>query len=235
MNSEHQIIDRELLSYATTEEKATFYRRTYAHLAGGFLVFLILETLFLSTPAIVNLGLRMTQGYTWLIVLGLFMLATSQAEKMVARSTNRNGQYLGYFIYILAEAFIFVPLLSIAMLMTQSTVIFTQAFIITLALFGGLSLVVFVTKKDFSFMRTFLVVGSFVALGLIIVAIIFGINLGFWFSAAMVLLAGGAILYQTSNIVHRYHSDQYVLAALGLFASFMLLLWYVLQMLMSRD
>ena len=51
----------------------------------------------------------------------------------------------------------------------------------------------------------------------------------------MVLLAGGSILYQTSRLVHDYHSTQHVAAALGLFASFMLLFYYILQIFMSRD
>ena len=64
---------------------------------------------------------------------------------------------------------------------------------------------------------------------------IFGFALGLWFSVAMVALAGGSILYQTSNLRYRYDKSQHVLAALGLFASFMLLLWYIIRILMSRD
>jgi FtsH-binding integral membrane protein len=51
----------------------------------------------------------------------------------------------------------------------------------------------------------------------------------------MVLLAAGSILYQTSNMIHRYSADQYVVASIGLFASFMLMLWYIIQFFMSRD
>jgi FtsH-binding integral membrane protein len=49
----------------------------------------------------------------------------------------------------------------------------------------------------------------------------------------MVLVAGGSILYQTSNIIHHYRPDQHVAASLGLFASVALLFWYVLQILIS--
>ena len=48
----------------------------------------------------------------------------------------------------------------------------------------------------------------------------------------MVVFASGAILYNTSNLLHRYDPDQYVAAALSLFASVALLFWYVLQILM---
>ena len=109
-----------------------------------------------------------------------------------------------------------------------------QAAITTLALFTGLSAVVLVTKKDFSFLRSIIMVGSFVALGIIIAGVIFGFNLGLVFSGGMVLLASASILYQTSNLIHKYSTDQYVGASVGLFASLMLLFWYILSI-FSRD
>ena len=105
----------------------------------------------------------------------------------------------------------------------------------TLALFTGLSAVVFLTKKDFSFMKTGLTIGFFIAIGLIVAGTLFGFNLGLWFSVAMCLLAGGSILYQTSNLINKYTTEDYIPAALGLFASLMLLFWYILSIFMSRD
>ena len=232
---ENTVNNKVLLTEGTDVERVEFYKKTYAHVAGGFLAFLLLEVIFLNTPAIVNLGLSMLSGWSWLIVLGLFMLATTQAEKMVARAETRNMQYLGYFIYIVAEAFIFVPLLYMAIATTGSTDLLVQAFSLTVALFAGLSAMVFFTNKDFSFLRGAIVMGGFIAMGLIVAGMIFGFNLGLWFSVAMVALAAGSILYQTSNLKYRYDKSQYVLAALGLFASFMLLLWYIIRIFMSRD
>jgi len=129
-----------------------------------------------------------------------------------------------------------VPLIYIAAtFMDTGLEILQQAAVVTLALFTGLSAVVFVTKKDFSFLKAGLTIGFFIALGLIVAGTLFGFDLGVWFSAAMCLLAGGSILYQTSNLVNEYSEDQYIPASLGLFASLMLLFWYVLQLFMSRD
>ncbi len=50
----------------------------------------------------------------------------------------------------------------------------------------------------------------------------------------MVALAGAAILYDTSNILRHYHEDQYVGAALELFASVAMMFWYILRLLMGR-
>jgi uncharacterized protein len=49
----------------------------------------------------------------------------------------------------------------------------------------------------------------------------------------MIALASGYILYDTSNVMHRYRTDQYVAAALALFASVALLFWYILRLMMS--
>ena len=223
------------LTQATNYERIAFYRKTYLHVALAFLVFLLLEVVFLNTPAIVSIGLKMTQGWTWLIVLGAFMLVTNFAEKWAANAESKRTQYLGFGLYIVAEAFIFVPLLYIAMYYSGGEAILQQAFLVTLFLFAALSSVVFLTKKDFSFLRTAITVGSIVAIGIIVAGIAFGFDLGLVFSGFMVLLAAASILYQTSNLVHRYHSGQYVVAALGLFASFMLMLWYIIQFFMSRD
>ena len=234
---ENNQLNNEFINITTTTsevERAEFYKKTYLHVALGVLVFIVVEYLFLHTEAIVKFALSLTEGKMWLLMLGGFMLVTNVAESMAVKSTDRNKQYLGYFLYILAEAFIFVPLLYIAMYYVEGDVI-QQAAVLTLGLFTGLSAVVLMTKKDFSFLRTALTVGGFVAIGLIIAGLLFGFNLGLWFSAGMVLLAAGSILYQTSNLVHKYRTDQYVAAALGLFASLMLMFWYILRILMSRD
>jgi hypothetical protein len=218
-------------------ERAAFYRKTYAHVAAATLLFVVVESVFLSIPSLVNFMLGMMQGWTWFIVLGLFMFATNYAEKIAHTSHDKSTQYLALLLMVVAYAVIFIPLIYMAMYygaMNEESVL-NQAVITTLALFTGLSAVVLVTKKDFSFLRSIIMIGSFVALGIIIAGMIFGFDLGLVFAGGMVLLAGAAILYQTSNLVHKYSTDQYVGASLGLFASLMLLFWYVLSIFMSRD
>lgn len=228
--------DKLLLSQVSDVDRVAFYKKTYAHVAGGVLVFVLFEYLLLQSDAIVDFALSMTEGFKWLIMLGGFMFITNYAEKMALKTPDKNKQYLAYGLYILAEAFIFVPLIYIAAFYMESgPEILNQAAIVTLALFTGLSAVVFVTKKDFSFLKTGLTIGFFIAIGLIIAGTLFGFNLGLWFSVGMCLLAGGSILYQTSNLVNKYTSEDYIPASLGLFASLMLLFWYILSIFMSRD
>jgi hypothetical protein len=230
---EHQ--GKVVLSTATQAERVAFYKKTYAHVAGGVLVFIVFEYLLLQSRAIVEFTLSMLTGYRWLLMLGGFMFITHYAESTVMRAANRNVQYMGYALYIFAEAFIFVPLLYIAIAYTEGFALLEQAAIVTLSLFAGISAIVFVTGKDFSFLKAGLTVGFFIALGLILAGTLFGFDLGLWFSVGMCVLAAGSILYQTSNMVHKYGTEDYVPAALGLFASLMLLFWYVIQIFLSRD
>jgi len=215
--------------------RADFIKKTYLHVALSVLLFIGVEALLLSIPAVVKAGLWMTQGMQWLLMLGGFMFVTTMAERWAHKSTNRTQQYGALLLYVFAQAFIFVPLMYIAMSYSGDDGLIAKAGIMTLFLFSGLTAVVFITGKDFSFLRTAIAIGGMIALGLIVVSVIFGFNLGVVFSGAMVLLAGASILYQTSKILDGYHQDQYVAASLGLFASLMLLFWYILQIFMSSS
>ena len=137
-------------------------------------------------------------------------------------------QYLALTGYVVAEAIIFVPLLYIANHYAPGAI--GGAALVTFLGFTGLSLVVFMTRKDFSFLRGILFWGGIVALVLIAGGVIFGFNLGTFFDVAMIALAGGAILYDTSNVLYHYSEDRYVAAALEMFASVALMFWYVLRL-----
>lgn len=141
-----------LVGVLSEVERVAFYKKTYSHVAGGVLVFILFEWLLLQSDIIVDFMLSMTEGYKWLLMLGGFMLATNYAESMAMRTEDKNKQYLAYGIYIFFEALIFVPLIYIAAFYMESgPEILNQAAIVTLALFTGLSAVVFVTKKTSHF------------------------------------------------------------------------------------
>ena len=220
----------QIVSYATNEAQATFYRKTYSHVAMALLAFIAVEAILLNVVP-ESLIISMVSGkWVWLLILGGFWLGSILASKWT-QAQDKNTQYMGLGLYVLLEAVIFMPIIFLAMYFTDGTAILSQAGIITLALFGGLTAVVFLTRVD---LRSILVIGGFVALGLIVAGAIFGFDLGLWFSVAMVALAAGGILYETYNIKNVYSTDQYVGAALQLFSSIMLLFWYILRILMSR-
>ena len=138
---------------------------------------------------------------------------------------------MGLGIYVLAEGLIFAPMFGIAQLVAPGAI--GAAGFITLLLVGALTWTAFSSKTDFSFLGGILKVGGLVALGTIIAGAIFGFKLGIWFSGITVLFAGACVLYDTSRIIHDYPADRPVGAALHLFASIALMLWYVLRILIS--
>lgn len=216
------------------ETRATFIRKTYAHLAGAITAFAILEAMMqsmgLGDAALEVLG---TSRFSWLIVLAAFMGVSWLANKWALGSTSPTTQYLGLGLYVVAEAVIFLPL--IAMARSYDSNVIGQAAVVTLALVMGITAMAFTLKKDFSFLGGILRMGGFVLLGLIVCSFFLPISLGFWFSAIAAIFAGGCILYDTSNIMYHYRPGQHIAASLSLFASVALLFWYILRIFMSRD
>jgi FtsH-binding integral membrane protein len=223
---------------AGESERAAFIRRTYGHLAGAILAFMAIELLVfrvLFPTEEAQLGLvRNLFGtrFSMLLLLAAFIGGGYLASWWANTSTSMTMQYLGLGLYVVLQAVIFIPLLCIAVNYTDGTVLPTAG-ILTLGVFGGLTMSVFVTRKDFSFLGPILSIVSFLALGLIIAALIFGFSLGLLFSFAMVALASGYILYSTSNVLHHYGTHQHVAAALSLFAAVALLFFYILRILLA--
>ena len=169
------------------------------------------------------------------MILGGFSLLGWLSRSLVAEADNVNKQYMGLGAYIIGEALIFAPILYIAAAYTNDSNLIVTAAILTLMMFAGITAVAFTSGKDFSFLGNFLRIGGFIALGLIICSVLFGFTLGLIFSTVMIVFASAAILYTTSNIIHRYATHQHVAASLELFASVALLFYYILMTLLRSS
>jgi uncharacterized protein len=217
---------------ARPTERAAFIQRTYQHLAAAVAAFILVEyLLFQSGIAQAFSASIATSRFGWLMVLGGFSLLGWFSRSLAAKADSVNLQYAGLGIYIVAQAIIFSPLIYQAT--TFADKVLPTAGFLSLIMFGGLTAVAFITQKDFSFLGSILTMGGFIALGLIACGAIFGFSLGLFFSVAMVIFASAAILYDTSNVLHHYNTNQHVAASLELFASVALLFWYILRLVMS--
>jgi FtsH-binding integral membrane protein len=225
-------------------DRVTFLRKTYAHLGGALIAFAAL-TWFLMTH-MTEMSIKWTmwtgQGMSWLIVLGLFMAVNIGAQRLAMHETSRGLQYVGLGMIVVAWSFLMQPILWFIIAKfhgssnTSPTAIITQSAIITLAIFIGLTLTVFVSKKDFSFLRGILSICTFAALGTIVASLLFGFTLGAFFSGLIILLMAGYILHQTSLILSYFPPTAHVAAALMLFGTIATLFMHVLNVMgMMRD
>ena len=217
------------------QERAEFIKKTYTHLAGAVGTFILLETFLIQSGIAASVTQVLTGSrFSWLAILAGFSLLGWLSRGLAGRADSISLQYGGLGLYVVAEAFLFAPLIYIASSMYDPTIVPTAG-ILTSLMFAGLTAVAFTTGKDFTFLGGALKIGGFVALRIIICSAIFGFTLGLFFSVLMVGFAMAAILYDTSKIMLHYSKDQYVAASLELFASVALLFWYVLRILMSMS
>jgi len=218
------------------EVRGAFLIRVYQHLLAAVVAFMVFEVLLFATGLAEGIyDLVATSSGTWLLVLGGFMLVNWMATSAAHDVLNPSRQYAGLFGLAGAEALIFAQFLYYVFNVEGGgAVTVGSAAVVTAIGFAGLSVVGLVTRKDLSFLRPLLLWAGVMALVLILAALLFGLELGVWFSLAMIGLAGASILYQTQTILRRYPEEAYVGAAVQLFASVMLLFWYVLRLFSRR-
>ncbi len=245
-----------IVSEAPASDRVAFFKRTYLHVAGAFAAFGSLLYYFFQgfkfevvgrslevgtgVAASVTRGLfslmDSTGGFGILIVMVMFWGGTYVAQKLAENRASRQSQYLGLGLYVVLEALIFIPLIVMVGLKTHGnpSEVLVPACAVTAALVIGLTVAVFTMGIDFSFLRVAIVIGSFCALGVILVSIFTNSDLGNWFSIIMILLMATVILYQTQVIKDSCETDQHVLAAFILFSAFVTLLFYVIRLFAGR-
>lgn len=215
--------------------RAAFIRRTYTHLTGAILALIGLEfVLFNAVPQATMQGMvaTMTGGYGWLLVMVGFMAVSWVARSWANSGSSAPIQYAGLALYVGAWGVMLLPILYICISVGEPSLPATAA-VITGVAFLGLTAVAFITRADLSNWGRYLMIGGFVAMGVIVAGILFGFSLGLWFSAVMVAFMCAYILYDTSNVIHHFGVDQHVAASLVLFADVVMLFFYVLRILMA--
>ncbi|MFQ5556389.1 MAG: Bax inhibitor-1 family protein, partial [Acidimicrobiales bacterium] len=212
--------------------RGDFIVRVYQHLLGAVLAFVVFEALLFNIGAAERIyDFVAGGGYRWLIIRGGFMVGQWFVAQAAADMLNPSKQYGALFAMAALEALIFAPFLYYLFeIENDGATTVAAAALITALGFGGLTVVALITRKDLSFLRPMVMFGFVAALVLIVAAVMFGFDLGVWFSVAMITLAGMAILYQTQQVLRQYPEQAHVAAALVLFASLMTMFWYVLRL-----
>ena len=194
---------------ASLAERLGFIRKVYA--------LFFLATLFAVGGVLLALlvfpSLMLAALYHPFIAL-LVMLGAVMGAQAVRHVPGVN--LLALFGFTTLTGVVISPLIAIVSQNNPASLL--QAGVLTVGIFGGLTAYVFVSNKDFSFLR------GMVTTGLIVIVIAALLNmfvastaLGFAVSAAALLLFSGFVLYDTSNIIRRYPTNEYVAGALSLY------------------
>jgi len=215
----------------TADNRAQFIRKTYTHVAGALAAFIILETIFIQT----GIALRIQSIFSGIPFLFFgVVIAGGFITSHLSNSMSRQMQYLGLAVQVVFYAVIFALLIPYAIVYAPKAL--PAAALTTGGLTLGLTSVVFSTRKDFSFLAPIITIGFFILLAVGLGSFIFNYAVStMLFAGAGALLAAGALLFDTSKVLHHYPTHMHVGASVHIFGSIMTLFWYILQLFMSRD
>jgi len=222
---------------APVEDRASFIMRVYQHVFGAIVAFGLIEVLLFNTgvaEVMYDFFLSPLVGRgRWMLLIGAYMVGMWFVSNAASDHHPPARQYAALLGSSAVYALMFAPFLYLVYTVQDAGASIVAAALITAIGAGLLTVIAFVTKRDLSFLRRYVMWGMALALLLIVGSWLFGWNLGMWFSVAMIGLMGAAILYQTQDIVKRYPTTAYVAAAVTLFGSLMTMFWYVLRLVME--
>lgn len=200
-------------------------RNTYALLA--------MTLLFSALTA----GAAVAMGVQQMNIL-VFFIGAYGLMFLVHKTANSAMGLLATFAFTGFMGFTLGPILSAYLTLPNGGSLIMTALAMTGATFVGLSAVALITKKDFGFLANFLTAGAIVLILAMVAGIFFHIPaLSLAVSAGFVLFSSAAILFQTSEIVHRGGETNYILATITLYVSIYNLFISLLSILgiMSND
>lgn len=181
---------------------------------------LAVNVLFSAAMAFVGLQLNFQLGIISLVV---FFAGAWFLPNLIMKNADSAKGLLWTFVYTGFLGFFLAPIVGRYLNAGAGNIVW-QALASTALVFFALSGYALTSKKDFSFMRSFLVVGTMVAFFAAIaltVASLMGYHLPILsvaLSGVVCLLVSGVILYQTAEIVNGGETN-YIRATAVLFAS----------------
>jgi hypothetical protein len=238
---------------AGVSDRVAFLRKTYGLLGLSLIAFAVITggmMTYMTDTSIAISRVVFSSGFTFFLVFAAFVAAGVVAQKLAMSESSRGLQLVGLLLYVVVQSLLLQPIMWFVMykfgdrsimaaggvgMSPQALSIIMESVIITVAIFVGLTLTVFITKKDFSFLRGILAVSMFAVIGISLAAALFNFSLGLVFIGFVIVILGGYILYQTSLIMSRFPPQAYVAAALMLFATVATLFRMVLQVVASTS
>ena len=206
----------------TGAERATLVRRTYLLVFAGVLVTMLGVAFTLSQPALLDFSAR----HRWIMMLATFaplMLAGGVRDRFPANVgltlafTFAEGVFLAPFLLLMERA--------------QPGVI-AQTGLLTGSTFAVLTGYAFVSRRDFSAWGGFLVTGTWVLLGTMLLNLFFqNAAAQLWIAAVGTLIFSGLLVFDTWRLRNVYGPDDYVPAAVNIYLDLLNLFLFLLRLL----
>ncbi|PQV63104.1 putative protein/modulator of FtsH protease [Abditibacterium utsteinense] len=208
------------------EVRMEFIRKTYSLFLAGILCALVAGTICLNSTPVYSaaIGILQLRLLAFVLILGLAMGAQA-----VSRIEGLN--YAALFGFTAFIGFLFAPILRLYEQSAPGIVV--QAATLTAITFTALTAYAFITKKDFSFLGGMLFVGLILLIGGSLANMFFFKSSGasYYMAWVTLFLFAGYVLYDTSQIIHRYDAKSYCSAALSLFLDFFNMFMAILRIL----
>ena len=217
----------------SVSERLAFVRRVYGWMFAG-----ILATIA-GVAISVQSGIAESMLGMGLVGHILLVVAWMGAAYLVQKVRHKEGiNVIAFGLYGAFTGFVISNIVFVAMILATQNgsaagTYVMQAGVLTLVAFGSLSAYAFFTRRDFSFLRGMLVVGTVVLL----VALVAGFfieatALHLIISVFGVLLFAGYTLYDTQKVLRTYPDGEHVAGAMTLFLDFVLLFVYILRLIL---
>lgn len=221
---EYNYEGRTIFGVSRSEERAAFLRSVYLWLMAGFGVAAVGA---FSAPFVLGLLLPMGRFAFFALIIGWF--ASSFWAQAVSRRKPQNRYAYALFTYLSG---ILAGVAMLAALQTSGPGIVLAAFAMTAADFLVLSGIAFITKKDFSFLGSFVMVGLTVAIVAMIIGIFYHAEIfHLAISAVIVIACSAKILWDTSNMLRTGDYSDAAGFALSLFISLLNIFLNLLRLL----
>jgi FtsH-binding integral membrane protein len=223
---------------AAVEERAAFLRRTYGLLLAAIATMVATLWAAGNVDSVRDLATGLWQTimggrWGWLLYAGLFIGGSMLVHAFAER---RPLNLVFFFGFAFLMGLLLAPLIYGVLARGDAGVTaINQAALLTGLTFTGLTAYVFFSGKSFSFLGGALSIGMWLLIGIAVAGMLFGFQIGIWYSVAIVALFAGYILYDTGAILHRYPTTAHVSAACVLFVDVIMLFKHILFLLSRRD
>ena len=204
------------------EEVATLVRRTYTLVFASVLVTIGGAAFAMTQPAMMNAVI----AHPWIMLACMF-------APLIGAQVARNSfpQNIGFvFLFTFAEGLYIAPFVAFAE--AQSPGIASQAGLLTFTAFGTLTFYAFMSRRDFSAWRGFLMTGVVVLFVSMLLMMFTHSTAGYtWIASIGVLLFSGLLVFDTWRMKNLYGPDDYVLAAVNIYLDLLNMFLFILSLL----